>query len=72
MKIVNIVKALNCDLYARTIRVECPSCGLPLALRSYVITNLEDGINTVGPCEYCGEIMALMVSALGGEVWPLA
>jgi hypothetical protein len=33
---------------------------------------LEDGINTVGPCEYCSETLALMVSALGGEVWPLA
>lgn len=72
MKIVNIVKVLNRDLYARTILVECPSCSLPLALRAYVITNLEDGINTVGPCEYCGETLAMMVSTLGGEVWPLA
>jgi hypothetical protein len=69
MKIVTILRR---DLLERTILVECPRCGLPLALRPFVITNLEDGINTGGLCEYCGEPLELMVSALGGEVWPIA
>jgi hypothetical protein len=72
MKVLNIVTVLKRDLYARAILVECPRCGLPLALRPFVITNLEEGINTMGPCEYCGETLAMMVAALGGEIWPVA
>jgi hypothetical protein len=67
---VKIVKCLNRDLVARTILVECPNCGGPLSLRPDVITNLEEGITTVGACEYCDQALELSVGALGGEVWP--
>jgi hypothetical protein len=37
-----------------------------LALRPSVITNLEDGIDSIGRCEYCAETLDMTVAALGG------
>jgi hypothetical protein len=67
MKITTVVRR---DLVARIIVVECPNCGGPLALRPSVITNLEDGIDSIGRCEYCARTLEMTVAALGGQVWP--
>jgi hypothetical protein len=42
---MKITTVLRRDLFARTIVVECPNCGGPLALRPFVIINLEEGID---------------------------
>jgi hypothetical protein len=42
----------------------------PRALRPSVITNLEDGIDAIGRCEYCSDTLEMTVAALGGQVWP--
>ena len=39
---MKITKIIQRDLAGRTIVVECPNCGGPLALRPSVITNLEE------------------------------
>lgn len=65
---MKIVRIRSRDIIAGTILVE--RCALPLALRSYAISDLEDGIDTVGPCQYCGESLEMDL-ALAGDVWPL-
>jgi hypothetical protein len=67
---MKITKIIQRDLAGRTIVVECPNCGGPLALRPSVITNLEDGIDAIGRCEYCSETLEMSVAALGGRSGP--
>lgn len=67
---MKITKIIQRELAGRTIVVACPNCGGSLALRPSVITNLEEGIDTIGRCEYCGEPLEMSVAALGGHVWP--
>ena len=67
MRITNVLRR---DLCARGILVECPHCLGPLSLQDYAIANLEDGIDTLGACEYCGQMLMLTAPGLGQDVWP--